>query len=365
MAAEMPSLIPAELSVWKEDRQKDLEGRQHGRPQAGCRFEFHVDTGSRAHARDDPTGTFRRRVSVSHSPGRGVVRTLLRVPRTSRCIARYGHRGTRVGEAAHPGPSRRLRRVGDERNVAPRLSTLATVVDNSVSDEMPLLRVFTGDHGTIDRTLLDSLAEDLGATEQDNELLRDTIPARPANREVHECSSAGSESCWGGKEDIADDEVPERGALPLLASFAQAVPAPHVVGCDRVAHHAEHEGRQSLRLIRHSQRETVAASSVNSSAEGVRGQCGPQDSERTPQSVQVARLGDVASLVGRPEVFPLTGDDSDQFGDGGVPTLRWRAMGRCPIQSPTQLLRWQFRRRSHEGSVGGVDIRIFCVCVVQ
>ena len=187
---------------------------QHGRPQSGCRFEFHVDTGSRAHARDDRKETFRRRVPVSHSSWRGAVRTLLRVAHTSRCLARYGHRGTRVGEAAHPGPSRRLRRVGDERNVAPRLSTLATLVDSSVSDdEMPLLSGFTGpqdrddvhDHGTIDPTLLDSLAEDLGATE------RDTIPARLADREVDECSSVGSESCWGEQEDIADDEVPEWG----------------------------------------------------------------------------------------------------------------------------------------------------------
>ena len=38
---------------------------------------------------------------------RGTVRTLLREVRTPRCIARYGHRGTRVGEAAHPGPTRR------------------------------------------------------------------------------------------------------------------------------------------------------------------------------------------------------------------------------------------------------------------
>ena len=93
-------MIPAELSARMEDRQKDAGSRQHGRPQSGCRVEFHVDTGSPAHDRDDPTGTFRRRVSVSHSPGRGAVRTLLRQARTLRCIASYGHRGTCVGEAA-------------------------------------------------------------------------------------------------------------------------------------------------------------------------------------------------------------------------------------------------------------------------
>ena len=79
------------------------------------------------------------------------------------------------------------------------------------------------------------------------------------------------------------------------------------------------KGRKRLRLIRHSQCETVAASSptrVDSSAEGVRGQFGPQDSESTPQSVQVARLDVVGSQVGKPEVFPLAADDSDQFGEG-------------------------------------------------
>ena len=139
--------------------------------------------------------------------------------------------------------------------MARRLSTQATVVDSSVSeDEMPLQRGFTGPQD-VDPTLLDSLAEDLCATEQD-EPSRDMIPARFADREVDECSSAGSESCWGETEDIGDDEVVEWGTLP----FAQVVPAPHVVDCDRVAHRVEHQGSQG-RLIRHSQVETVAASS--------------------------------------------------------------------------------------------------------
>ena len=134
--------------------------------------------------------------------------------------------------------------------MARRLSTQATVVDSSVSDdEMPL------QDPHVDPTMLDSLAEDLCATEQD-EPSRDTIPARFAHREVDECSSAGSESCWGETEDIGDDEVVEWGTLP----FAQAVPAPHDVDCDRVAHRVEHQGSQG-RLIRHSQLETVAASS--------------------------------------------------------------------------------------------------------
>ena len=136
-----------------------------------------------------------------------------------------------------------------------------------------------------------------------------SIPARLADREIDECSSVDSESCWDEQEDIADDEVPEWGVwvycLFLRRSLRQSS-AP----C-RVADHADHQGRKLLRLVRHSQRETVAASSptrVDSSAEGVWGQCGPQDSESTPQSVQVARLGVVASQVGRPEVFPLAGD---------------------------------------------------------
>ena len=50
-----------------------------------------------------------------------------------------------------------------------------------------------------------------GLAEFDNEQSRDTIP-----REVDDCSSAGSESCWGEMEDIGDDEVPEWGVLPPL-----------------------------------------------------------------------------------------------------------------------------------------------------
>ena len=61
--------------------------------------------GCRSHALDVPVRKCRRRVSVSVSLWRGAVRTLLREVRTPRCIARYGHRGTRVGEAAHPGPT--------------------------------------------------------------------------------------------------------------------------------------------------------------------------------------------------------------------------------------------------------------------
>ena len=51
--------------------------------------------------------------------------------------ARCGHRGQRVGEAAHPGPVRRLRKVADLQN-ASRLGTQLTMVDSH--DDRPLLR---------------------------------------------------------------------------------------------------------------------------------------------------------------------------------------------------------------------------------
>ena len=68
-------------------------------------------------------------------------------------------------------------------------------------------------------------------------------------------------------EDISDDEAVEWGVLPHPTPLAHAVPAHHVVECDRVAHRADPQGRprvKRLRLIRHSQRETIAASSLSS-----------------------------------------------------------------------------------------------------
>ena len=61
-------------------------------------------------------------------------------------------------------------------------------------------------------------------------------------------------------EDIGNDEVVEWGTLPVT----QAVPAPQVVDCDGVAYRVEHHGSQG-RVTRHSQLETVAASSAPSS----------------------------------------------------------------------------------------------------
>ena len=179
-AAEMPSLVPAELSEWMEDRQKDLEEAVS----TGDHSRVVVLSSTMTQGAERMLEMTRQELSDDEyrsrtAPGEAV-RTLLRVAHTSRCLARYGHRGTSVGEAAHPGPSRRLTRVRHDRNVAPRLPTLATLVDSSVSDdEMPLLSGFTGpqdrddvhDDGTIDPFLLNSLAEDLGVTQWD------TIPA--------------------------------------------------------------------------------------------------------------------------------------------------------------------------------------------
>ena len=65
-------------------------------------------------------------------------------------------------------------------------------------------------------------------------------------------------------EDIGDDEIPERGVLPHPTPLAHAIPAHHVVECDRVAHRADPPGRPRVKRLRwHSQRETVPASSLS------------------------------------------------------------------------------------------------------
>ena len=116
------------LRSWLEDK-KSGDARCVGRRRH--RGGIFVGTVDREGCRSDAcesTGHVRRRISVSFSPWRGAVRTQLREARTSRCTARHGHRGTRGGEAAHSGPTRRLR-------------TQATVVDSRGSDdEMLLLR---------------------------------------------------------------------------------------------------------------------------------------------------------------------------------------------------------------------------------
>ena len=225
--------------------------------------------------------------------------------------SRYGLRGVRLGEASNPGPPRtRARaRLEEEAEAEAEAEAVLTGLEAAItriadsSDEEPLSPTWrdevsqceemgrgsdvrnvwarVGDvenHGTVAPTLLDSLAEDLCRVEPHNEPSRDTVPGDEggqildqfrccADREVDECCSAGSESCWGEMENIGDDEAVEWGALPHPTSFPHAVPAHHVVECDMVAHRADHQGRpqvKRLRLIRHSQRETAAASSLSS-----------------------------------------------------------------------------------------------------
>ena len=70
----------------------------------------------------------------------------------------------------------------------------------------------------------------------------------------------------GEMEDIGDDEVLECGVLPCPTSLAHAIAGPHGVDCDRVANHVESQRgskKKRLLLIRNSQHETVAASSLS------------------------------------------------------------------------------------------------------
>ena len=188
--------------------------------------------------------------------------------------SQYGHRGARIGEASNPGPRRTRARARMEEEVEAVLTGLEaaiTRIDDS-SDDEPLIPTWrdevspcaeagrgpdarnvwarVGDvesHAAVIPTLLDSLGPD-------NE------PSIPIPGDVggpidDECRSAHSESCWGGMEDIGDDEVVDWGVLTCPMSSAHVVPAPHVLSCDRVAVHAEPKGRSKvkrLRLIRHS-----------------------------------------------------------------------------------------------------------------
>ena len=238
--------------------------------------------------------------------------------------SRYGHRGVRIGEAQNPGPPRtRARaRMEEEAEIAlTNLEAAITRIEDS-SDDKPLMPTWrdednpcvevgrgpdvrnvwarVGDIGSrapIVPTLLDSLGPDNESSS--------LIPGDVGGPSDDECSSAHSESCWGEMEDIGDDEVPEWGVTyPLSCAESQGgptrqretvaasslpdgvdsadwgvshpmsahvEPAPHVLSCDRVAVHTERTGRSKvkrLRLVRHSQREMVAASSPPSSHNG-------------------------------------------------------------------------------------------------
>ena len=115
-------------------------------------------------------------------------------------------------------------------------------------------------HTAVVPTLLDSL----GSDKQPSNL----IPGNVGGHSDDECSSARSESCWGEMEDIRNDEVVDWGVTHSM-SFVHVVPSLHALNCDRVAVRAEPKGGRSevkrSHPIRHSQRETVAASSPPSS----------------------------------------------------------------------------------------------------
>ena len=169
--------------------------------------------------------------------------------------SRYGYRGVRIGEASNPGPPRTRARARIEREAEVALTGLEaaiTRIDDSSDDEplMPTWRDEVGacaelgrapnvrnvwarmgeSHTAVVPTLLDSLGSDEPSY---------LVPEDVGDHSDDECSSARSESCWGEMEDIGDDEVPEWGVTYPLSR-------------------AEPQGGPS----RHSQRETVAASSL-------------------------------------------------------------------------------------------------------
>ena len=98
------------------------------------------------------------------------------------------------------------------RHVVPRIAGVASVADVTQIDVDDV-----EGHSAVAPTLLDSLAEDLFEAHPDTNL-RDVgriggqiLPS--AHRDADVFSSASSESCWGEREDIGDEEV-EWGALP-------------------------------------------------------------------------------------------------------------------------------------------------------
>ncbi len=159
-----------------------------------------------------------------------------------------------MGEASNPGPvqTRQARRLERSNPTGPTEGFGSTQVEPS-SDEEILVRPNSGRHvvprtigelysvppvGGSQRSLTSGTVGEpettvsaspqapiaAGMAETDNELSRGTIhegghsPVQfpgCADREDDDCSSAGSESCWSEMEHIGDDDVIERGALPL------------------------------------------------------------------------------------------------------------------------------------------------------
>ena len=183
-----------------------------------------------------------------------------------------------------PGPPRTRARARMEQQaevVLTGLEAATTRIDDS-SDDKPLMPTWRDEvspcaevgrspdvrnawarvgesHAAVVPTLLDSLGLD---QEPSN-----PIPADVDGHTDDECRSARSESCWAKMDDVGDDEVVDWGVTHPMSSV-HVVPAPHALSCDRVAVRAEPKGRSKVKrshLIRHSQRETVAASSLPSS----------------------------------------------------------------------------------------------------
>ena len=135
-----------------------------------------------------------------------------------------------------------------------------------------------------------------------------------------QCSSAGSESCWGETESIGDDEAVEYGVLSLLSSidqgalahpvdtiddFETCLPSPHVFRIEAAS--AAPRKRLSIRMGRESQATTVV---------------GVESSDRHPASpvdplgsanpeVIVERIGSqvVANTMGRVAMLATNVDD--------------------------------------------------------
>ena len=147
----------------------------------------------------------------------------------------------------------------------------------------------------------------------------------------------------------------EKAEATSLPEPALLFPPP---SCAKVA--KVEETRKRSRLICHSQRD--GRSFITDTGRQFSRRCpGCRTAKAHPNPCKLQRW---VSLVGRPEVFPLSGDGMRRTQKvWTVSKSRWRTMKRCPIQSPTQLLRWQsprnaIRREALEG-LDGVDVRGF------
>ena len=160
-----------------------------------------------------------------------------------RCRSRYGLRGTRVGEASHPGPPKFLRRL---RRGTSSVSEPASTVPASVRDIHVVHRALEGGGlpEVVDMSLDDSDRESQGRLSGNRfEALSDraedserevVLAARPRRRLVLLSQNAdpiASDHEWDsdtesveGVSDVEDEECPEASVLetPILAERIQA-----------------------------------------------------------------------------------------------------------------------------------------------